>query len=231
MRIAMIAALLAVPVSFDSALPGLAQDKQDEKKDLQTNLCVRGKELLSESFSGGALPKEWKAAKGKWEIAEGALKGVEVAADQHAAVVKRAIAFRDIVLQFSFKLEGAKRATCSFDGKGHVCRVILSPAGFALQKDGTKDGAEKPAQLGKGTIDLKPGAWHRMLIEIRGKEMLAQVDDQVFVFGEHAGIETDKASFGFPVSGEAFLVDDVKAWEALPNPDWAAAKEKLAKKP
>jgi hypothetical protein len=218
MRATLLAVLLAVPV-------------QDEKKDLQANLSVRGKLLFSDDFQSGPLSKEWKVAKGKWEVVDGAMKGVEVAADMHAAVVKHPIAFKDIVLQFSFKLEGAKRATCSFDGKGHVCRVILSPAGFTLQKDGTKDGAEKPSQLGKGTIDLKPGAWHRMLIEIRGKEMLAQVDDQVFAFGEHAGIEQDKASFGFPVSGEALIVDDVKVWEALPNPDWSAAKEKLARKP
>lgn len=203
---------------------------QDGKKDLETQLCVRGKPLLSEDFSAAELSKDWKVAKGKWTVADGALRGVELAADQHAAVVKRPLAFRDLVLQFSFKLDGAKRATCSFDGQGHVCRVILSPQGFTLQKDGSKDGSQKAVVLGKGAVDLKPGEWHRMLVEIRGKEFLAQVDDRVFAFGEHAGIDVDKASFGFPVSGEALIVDDVRAWEALPNPEWPSAKERLSRK-
>jgi hypothetical protein len=210
-------------------LPAVAQEpKPEPRKDLTANLCVRGKLLFSDDFSGKELAAEWKVAKGKWEVADGALKGAELAADSHAAVLKHALPAKNFVLQFSFAFDGAKRASCSFDGKGHVCRVNLTPQGFALQRDVAKDSGEKPSALGKGTIELKAGEWHTMLVEVQGKEMLAQVDDKVFAFGEHAGVEADKTTFGFPTSGESIRVDDVRLWEATPNPDWAANKQKLA---
>jgi hypothetical protein len=209
------------------ALPAFAQDaKPEPRKDLAANLCIRGKLIFSDDFSAPELSKEWKVAKGKWEIADGTLKGVELAADMHAAVLKHALPSKNVVLQFSFKFDGARSLACSFDGKGHVCRVALSPAGFQVRRDVAKDSGEKASVLGKGTIDLK-GDWHTMLVEIQGKEMLAQVDDKVFAFGEHDGVDVEKSTFGFPMSGESIRIDDVRLWEATPNPDWPAAKQKL----
>jgi hypothetical protein len=208
----------------------LAGMQEAGPKELRANLCVRGKLLFSDDFAG-ELSKEWKVAKGKWEVVEGALRGSELAADQHAAVIKHALPSKNFVLQFSFKFDGAKGAACSFDGKGHVCRVRLAPQGFTLVRDVPKDGGEKPSVLGKGAIDFKPGEWHTMLVEVQGKEMLAQVDDKVFAFGEHAGVDQEKATFGFPVTGESLAVKGVRIWEAQPNPDWAANKSKLGTTP
>lgn len=211
---------------------GLAQDSKPEpRKDLATNLCLRGKLLFSDDFAGTDLPAGWKVSKGKWIVADGVLKGAELAGDKHAAVFNRAVAFRNIVVQFSFKFDGGKGAVLCMDGKGHICRVYLRPDGFALQRDVEKDSGEKPSALGKGAIECKPGEWHRMLIEVQGKEMLAQVDGKVFAFGEHAGIDVDKASLGLALSGDSMLFDDVRAWEAQPNPDWKANRQKLAGKP
>jgi hypothetical protein len=201
---------------------------QDAPKDLQANLGVRGKLAFSDDFK--ELSKEWKVAKGSWEAVDGALRGKEVAADMHAAVIKHALPAKDFILQARFKLDGAKRASISFDGKGHVCRVNLAPTGFVLQRDAPKDGGEKPSQLGRGAVELRPGEWHTILVEVVGKDLLAQVDDRDFAFGAHDGVAADKTTFGFPVSGETLVVDEVKVWEATPNPDWASAKEKLAAK-
>jgi hypothetical protein len=203
------------------------ETKQEPRKDLAANLCVRGKLLFSDDFSAAELSKEWKIAKGKWEIADGALKGSELAADMHAAVIKHALPSKNVVLQFSFKFDGAKNLACSFDGKGHVCRVALSPAGFQLRRDVAKDSGEKPVVLGKAAIDLR-GDWHTMLVEIQGREMLAQVDDKAFAFGENEGVDAGKATFGFPSSGESVRIREIRVWEAGPNPDWPANKEKLA---
>jgi hypothetical protein len=208
--------------------PVLARETpQDPPKELSTNLTVRGKLLCSEDFSSPELSADWKVAKGKWEIAEGALRGAELASDMHAAVIKHPLPSKDVVLQFSFKFGGAKSLACSFDGKGHVCRVVLTPTGFQVRRDVAKGSGEKPVVLGKGAIDLS-GDRHTMLIEILGKEMLAQVDDKVFAFGENDGVDADKKTFGFPTSGESISIDDVRVWEATPNPEWAANRQKLA---
>jgi hypothetical protein len=200
-------------------------------KDLAARLNVRGALLSSEDFAGPELGAEWKRAHGSWTIVDGALRGKELAEDNHAAVLKHALPAKDVVLQFSFKFDGAKQATCSFDGKGHICRVILTPSGFSLRRDVPKNGAEKPQTLAKAELDLKPGTWHTMLIEIRGKEFLAQVDDRATAVAEHEGIALDKTTFGFPVVGDGFIVDAVRVWEAQPNPAWPAEKAKLDSKP
>jgi hypothetical protein len=198
------------------------------RKDLATNLSVRGKLVFSDDFSGPELSKEWKVAKGKWEIVDGTLKGTELPSDNHAAVIKHPLPARNVVLQFSFQFNGARSLALSFDGKGHVCRVTLSPTGFQVVRNVPKDGGEKPAILGKGAIDLKAGEWHALLVEIQGREMLAQVDDKVFAFGENDGIDLQKTTFGFPTGGESIRIDDVRVWEATPNPDWPSLREKLA---
>lgn len=216
MKLALAALLLALPLSA-----------QEARKDLTANLCVRGKLVFSDDFAAKELAPAWKVAKGKWEVSDGALKGAELAADSHAAVIKHPLPSRNFVLQFSFRFDGAKSLACSFDGKGHVCRVVLSPQGFQVRRDAAKDGGEKPVTLGKGAAEFKPGEWHTMLVEVQGKEMLAQVDDKVFAFGENAGIEADKTTFGFPTGGESVSIDDVRVWEATPNPDWAANRLKL----
>lgn len=202
----------------------LALALQDPRPDLTARLSTRGKLLFSDDFSSGALGAEWKPLKGTWEVADGALRGKEKAEDMHAAVLKYMRPYRNLAVQFSFKFDGAKQASLSMDGKGHVCRVVLTPAGFTLRKDGTKDKTVKAVDLGKGAVEFKPGAWHTMLVEVVGDTLLAQVDDKVVAHGSNAGIDVDKASIGFPVSGEGFVIDDVRVWEATANPEWAKLK-------
>jgi hypothetical protein len=220
LRMAAAALLLASPLVSQDAKPA-------EVKDLTANLCVRGKLVFSEDFSKPELSKDWKVAKGKWEVVDGALKGSELASDMHAAVIKHAVPSKNLILQFSFNYEGAKGFSCSFDGKGHVCRVQLTPKGFQVVRNVEKGSGEKAPVLGKGEAALSDG-WHTMLVEIQGREMLAQVDDKVFAFGENEGVDADKTTFGFPTQGESIRIKDVRLWEATPNPDWAASKQKLA---
>src|SRR3954466_999493 len=94
-------------------------------------LAERGKLLLTEDFAT-LNPKEWPAAKGKWEASDGALKGAELPADKHPGVVRRQAVFTDAIIQYDVKLDGAKGTTLSINGaKGHICRVLLSPTGFS----------------------------------------------------------------------------------------------------
>ncbi|MBI3875993.1 MAG: hypothetical protein HY300_08560, partial [Verrucomicrobia bacterium] len=65
--------VLAAFAAF-SATPLSAAD-QDAQATLMTE---RGKLLLSDDFTGSVLASEWRAAKGKWEVAEGIARGAEL---------------------------------------------------------------------------------------------------------------------------------------------------------
>jgi hypothetical protein len=192
-------------------------------------MTLRGKLVFSDALDG-PLAGGWKTAKGKWELADGAIRGSELPADHHGAVTRHALAFRDAVIQYSFKLDGAKSTTLSLnDAKGHVCRVVITPALLSVRKDDhDHDGPDKAAVLQTRKLAVEPGRWHTLLVEIRGPEMLARLDDETVACGSADGINVDKANLGLTVAGASASFKDLRVWEAQPNPTWATTKAKLA---
>lgn len=166
--------------------------------------------LLQDDFA--QLDPAWKIAKGKWEITGGALKGVELPADKHAAVLRRPVAYHDAVIEFRVKLEGAKTAHLSLNSRqGHVCRVVFDSEGFSLRKDKTNaKSADRPVALGRQGVALGGGQWHRVTVTVRGRVLSAQVDGGPVLSGEHEGIDVDKVDVGFPVTGDSASFDDLR---------------------
>lgn len=196
----------------------------------RTRMAATGKLLLADSLAG-PLGKEWKVAKGKWEADGGAVRGSEVKADMHGAVARRNLAMKEVVVQYSFRLDGAKTTTLSFNGaKGHVCRVIVRPTGITVQKDDQdgKKGPDKPAPLGTAAGPVKPGSWHTLVVELRGPDMLATLDGEHVAFGSNPAIDTAKTNLGLTVAGQSASFKDLKVWEAAGvNKDWEATRAKL----
>jgi len=194
----------------------------DSTSDPATIMTERGKLLLSDDFKGPALGKEWRVGKGKWEFADGVLKGSELKSDMHGAVMRRALPFHDLIVQYSFKLDGAKMTTLSInDAKEHVCRALMNSAGFTVQKDDhDHDGPDKAVRFETHAMPLKAGEWYTVVVEIRGKEMIARIGDKHIAYGGHEALDVDKANFGLTVAGESASFKNFRVWEALPKKDW-----------
>jgi hypothetical protein len=217
------------------------------EKQPKTLLTQRGKLLLSEDFAkpvesakmlAKADPKTktpakfsdgWRLRPGKWEFVDGAMKGTELAADKHGAVARMPFAFKDAVIQYEVRLDGCKQTTFSVnDAKDHVCRVLINPKGFSAQKDDNDHaGPDKAQKFGTVEAPIQPGTWHTVLIEIKGEEMVTTIDGKT-IAGSHALIATDKANFGFTVTGDGASVRRLRVWEANANPDWAKNKKLLS---
>jgi hypothetical protein len=207
-------------------ITGRAADASAEPKTL---LAERGKLLLSDDLN--ATPSaEWRVAKGKWQAVDGALHGEELPADNHPGVVRRLLKFQNAIFQYSFKLEGAKQTTLSInDEKEHVCRVLIRPNGFTVQKDDhDHDGPDKAVVFRTIATPIKEGEWHTIVVEILGQEMLARLDGDQVGFGSHELIGTQKANFGLTINGQSASFKNLRVWEALPNKNWAETKAKLA---
>ncbi len=193
-----------------------------------THMVERGKVLFHDDLTTKPGPA-WKVGKGRWEVVDGALRGSELKADMHGAVMRHAQNFRNAVVQYSFKLDGCRQTTFSVNAtKGHLCRCVINANGFAVQKDSSDHGAtDKPAVLERKAVAIKPGVWHTIVIELQGKEMLACLDGEHVVFGSHDALDKPKANFGLTVAGESASFKDLTVWEAEPSKDWEAAKAKL----
>jgi hypothetical protein len=211
------------------AVAGHAADSASDPKTLMT---TRGKVLLSDDLKDAEL-KGWKVAKGKWEIADGALRGAEVADDKHPGVIRHAAAFQNAVIQYEVKLDGAKMTTLSInDAKEHLCRVLINPTGFTVQKDDRDhEGPDKAVVFQRVEMPIKAGEWHTVVVEILGKEMLASIDGQKTGYGEHERIGDAKANLGFTIAGQTVSYRNLRIWEAQPNSEWSTNKSKLAVAP
>lgn len=147
-------------------------------------------------------------------------------------MIRLAAPFKDAIFEYEFRFVGeAKGTTLSInDSKDHVCRLSMSPTTFTVQKDDhDHEGPDVAEVFHRLKADLKPGEWHKMRLEMVGTEMLGKCDDLVG-FGSHDLIGTEKASFGFTVTGQSVDFRNLKIFEAKPNPEWESVKKKLVRK-
>jgi Domain of Unknown Function (DUF1080) len=201
----------------------------------QTLMTTRGETLLEDNLS--AISKDWKAGKGTWKMVDGALQGSEVVAQKHAATYRRALPFQNAVIQFQFRLDGAKQITFSInDATGHLARVLVQTKGFQARKDDhDHKGDDKAVMFNDVKTPLEAGRWYTMVIELQGQEMLARltgdanetVAQMKVSLGLQAAIAGPKANIGLTVSGSSASFKNLKIFNATQNPDWANTKRTL----
>ncbi len=201
-----------------------------EPSPAKTLLTERGPLMFADDLTQ-APAQPWRVAKGSWTLVEGAVQVRELQSDMHGAVARRPAPQANFIVQYDFKLDGTKRTTLSInDAKGHCCRVLLDPAGLALQKDShDQNKTDKAAILDRQPTDIAPGKWHTLLVEILGAEMVASLDGKQVVFGSHPSIDVPKKDIGLTVAGESASFRNLRVWEARPNSAWEATKAALAK--
>jgi hypothetical protein len=166
-----------------------------------------GKLAVSQDFAKAVEPG-WRVGKGDWKIVDGAWQGAEIPADMHGAVARYNLEFTDAVIEFDFRLDGAKSISLTInDKKEHVCRLSIRPTGFIVTKDDHDHaGPDERVVLADEKTELKPGAWYHARVEIVGPRMTAQVGDASKpvkpIGGEHELISVKKANLGFTVAGQ-----------------------------
>lgn len=185
----------------------------DEVQAPKTAKLVPGKVLFLDPLKT-PLDDSWKVAKGKWTLSDGAVQGAELKADMHGAVARHDVAFKDGIIEFSFRLDGAKSISLSLNAsKGHICRLAVRPTGFSVVKDAQdKKAGDKSAVLGTCDTTIKPGEWHTMILELAGDEMIATMDGKHKASGSNPAVNKEKANIGFTVAGETASFKGLKVW-------------------
>jgi hypothetical protein len=175
----------------------------------------RGKLIFSDDFSGPEMAKGWAGKPGKWEMADSAVKVSQVKEDNHAAVRRHPLPpYHDGIFELSFEFDGATAIGVSLNNKGgHVCRLMISPKGLILQVDAPNANSElKAVRLAASTTPVESGKWHKVVVEVRGPMMIAQIDDAPPISGENARVDVEKTDVGIPVGGVSAKVKDFKVY-------------------
>ncbi len=195
-----------------------------------TRLAQIEKLELADLFTGTAPGSPWKAAKGKWEVADGVLHGSELTADKHGAVIRTALKLQNIVVAFDVKLDGAKMVSLSINGpKDHLARIRIAPNLFAVQRDDQDhDGPDKAVVFLNKPVELAPGTWHTVVLEMVGDKMVGTLDGKITGHGSDPSFAAkEKMSPGFTVAGESASFRNVRIYtaKAEPKTDWKKGLE------
>lgn len=168
----------------------------------------------------------WLLHPGNWTFVDGAISGTQ--AERHGPVAAFAIPLGDAVIQFDVQLNGARQAMFRLnDNVDHVCRVIITPAGLAAQKDDhDHDGPDRAVPFGKVALPIRAGEWKTVLLELCGPELVAAIDGRS-VMGTDSLLARPKATVAFVVSGSSARFRRLRIWEAKPKSDWPAQRARL----
>lgn len=182
---------------------------------------------------GKPLGGEWKVVKGTWTAAGGELRGDEVPADKHSAVLWHPGKVESLILTCEFRLGNAGTFYVGFDGQKHVGRLVVRAGSAGLFEDSPdpdpKPGVKQASKpLMTHAVKIKNDEWVPLTLEIRGDEMAALVAG-VQLKGQHPYLATPKERFWFAVGGTGLHIRNLKVWDAKANPEWPALKAQFSK--
>lgn len=222
MRTTFILGILLASSLFVQAQDKKADPKKKAPPEPKTWMTKKGELLWEEKWDETEWPKTWYKGKGNWQIENGQLKAAEVPADAHHAYSSRDVADANVVIQFSFKLDGCKWLGGFFDGKGkHISAMQILPDGFNIKKMSGIGPTSKSTELDNGKGKYGDGAWHTVVWEIYDKEMVATIDDKDMVLAKADDLDPERSHLELNTGGGQWgLFKDVKVFKAELDDKW-----------
>lgn len=223
----------------------------------QEGLAVPGRLLFEDDFSRPEMAPKWKVGKGRFEPKEGGVTVSENPEDHHGAYayVRPIFQFKDIVVEYSAKLEGSRACHLMVNDSnykeahaGHILRATILPGKvdladykFGAMKNDIFEKMKDPATSSdekkklRESIKDKSAAfkvaadlsqWHKIRVEILGEEMLLFLDGQPAGYLKSQGLDhPTKNALGFEVGGQSSCLKAMKVWEAAAPPDWPTRRD------
>jgi hypothetical protein len=203
-------------------------DPKKPKPDPKVWMCKRGELLWEEKFEDGKYSKEWNKYKGNFVVEGDAVKSAEVAADGHHPAMSRKLGGdNNVIIQFSFKVDGAPWMGFALDDKEHVARLILNPDQFKIVKMSGIGGTTKGVDVDVRRTKLNDGTWHTVVWEIYGEEMVATIDDQQMVIGKAEGLTPTRSRCELINGGQWAWYREIRVWKAELDEKWPQKRAQI----
>jgi hypothetical protein len=227
--------------------------------DDQCLLAKPGKLLFKDDFARSEMPPKWAVGKGFWTVKDGVVTAAENPDDHHGAYafINPNLDYKDVVAEFSFKLEGATDLALNMRDQrykgaqaGHILRATIMPKKYQLadmklggmkwefyniRKDPQADPAAKKAveeQIKDKTVTVPGGldrsTWYQARVEVAGDELLLSIDGKPVAYLKSGGIDhPTKNMLGFSIVGKTASIKNPKFWAATANPDWPSHRAEI----
>jgi len=195
--------------------------KQAMAADKAPELATQGKQLFSDNFDRSEMAPKWRVGKGTFSVADGVITVAEKPEDKHGAYayVTPNFLFKDIVAEFSVKLDGAR--SCSLminDNKykqshaGHILKATVIAGNkvdvadwkFGLMNNSIWEKLKDPSTSKEDQkklrdsikdksaafkVDADFAQWNVVRVEIVGDEMLVCIDGKPAAYIKSEGVD------------------------------------------
>jgi hypothetical protein len=167
----------------------------------------------------------WRGGIGTWSIRDGAAYAVQEGPSDkrpngHEAVCEHLVDLGDYVLTGEFKLGPSPQIgfVCrdTHQPNHHQGRIVITPTALWIQKMSGISKETRREELKKIEVNIDPGTWHRITVEICGDHFLAKIDDHVLE-ASHERFKDRKGRIGFVARGEGAQFRNIALWSAKPK--------------
>jgi arylsulfatase A-like enzyme len=178
--------------------------------------------ILDDALRSPNLRERWIEGDGTrfdqhWDFSDSALRGREPHGDRLPAGCGVPLRQTDSLISVAIKLDGARAANVEVGSfsRGHIARVVVSPAGVALHVHGERvAGRHTPgADIIAFPAAIEAGEWHTLLWELRGSEAVLSMDGRQIGRASHPKLLSVKDRFGFSVVGQTASFRDLCIWD------------------
>lgn len=217
--------------------------------------------IVEDDFPRPEMAPKFRIGKGFWTIKEGIVTAAENPADKHGAYayVSPNIDYKDIVAEYSFKLDGSKSCDLKMEDSnykgahaGHIIRasitptqVVLGDSKFGSMKNEIYEKLNSPQTTPEEKkqiqasikdksaafkISLDLTQWHQARVEVVGDEMIISIDGKPAGYLKSEGVNhPTKNMIGFTIGGQSTQIDNLKVWSATTAPNWSSKRPELLK--
>ena len=175
--------------------------------------------ILEDAFSEGLVSDRWFFQK-YWAVDNGELVRTEFEKPSARIFIKNPT-YKDVVVKFDFQFRGAEdiRFLTGTPGKYNIV-VHIHKDRFFIQTATDQTVPFFPAIHGMCQADFRENQWYTMTVEIVGDEVIAHVDRDLFVIGQHPIIDRERDYFAFQVDKPGVALDNIQMLQAKRQKQW-----------
>ena len=183
---------------------------------------------FGDHFSEGQVSGGWFFNK-EWEVKDGVLRRNEIAGENKRIFYKNPN-FKDALVRFDFKFDGAKDIRLVTGASGHYNTVLhIRRDHFYLQTAMDDRGPWFPMRQDECAFNFVPGRWYTMTMEFIGDEVVAHIDDRHRVYAKHPIIKQERTYFAFQVDRAGAAFDNVQVFQAGRHREHEANRARIVK--
>jgi arylsulfatase A len=187
-----------------------------------------GKSYFQDSFSAGQVSDRW-FFRSPWSLKDEALWRNELPAENDRIFIKNP-EYRDVVMRFDFRFEGARDIRLLTGTPGHYNAVVhIQPDHFYVQTARDQSVPYYPSIQGECVCEFEPHKWYTMTVEIVKDEIVAHVDREHFVVSQHPILDRQRSYFAFQVDRSSASLDNVQILQATASKQWQTRRGQLKK--